>query len=261
MPNDSNVTKNEETTGFRKLHSLVEANAFSDLQKRIGEIRKRVEKLYSAERSKLLDKREARVREEEERRAEIEAEQRANAEPETIESAEPEVPAHGEKTEAADSVAAPEIAPQATTPTVPESKPTAAPEVVQSTTRTAIPSYIKGVVKHTPRPDPRPRTPNRDRNATVGAPRTGAPRPQGGAPRSAPATRLTVPKFEAPAATARKRNEPAGKKAFVKPEDKRQMSKRMLIRKGYIQEDLDEERMGTRKLKNKKVNKIGRAHV
>ncbi len=256
MPNDSNVTKNEETTGFRKLHSLVEANAFSDLQKRIGEIRKRVEKLYSAERSKLLDKREARVREEEERRAEIEAEQRANAEPETIESAEPEVPAHGEKTEAADSVAAPEIAPQATTPTVPESKPTAAPEVVQSTTRTAIPSYIKGVVKHTPRPDPRPRTPNRDRNATGGAPRTGAPRPQGGVPRSAPATRLTVPKFEAPAATARKRNEPAGKKAFVKPEDKRQMSKRMLIRKGYIQEDLDEERMGTRKLKNKKVNKV-----
>ena len=34
------------------------------------------------------------------------------------------------------------------------------------------------------------------------------------------------------------------------------MNKRTLIRKGYIQENMDEERMGTRKLKNKKVAKV-----
>lgn len=258
MPNDSNVTKNEETTGFKKLHNLVESNAFSDLQKRIGEIRKRVEKLYSAERSKLLDMRDARVREEEERKAEAEAEQRASIEPETTELQEAEASAKSEKTDAPEkapeSVAVPENKPQSVVPSAPESKPAAGAEVVQSATRTAIPSYIKGVVKHTPRPDTRPRTPNR--NAAGGAPRTGTPRPQSGSPRPAPTARLTMPKFEAPATATRKRNEPAGKKAFVKPEDKRQMSKRMLIRKGYIQEDLDEERMGTRKLKNKKVNKV-----
>ena len=64
-----------------------------------------------------------------------------------------------------------------------------------------------------------------------------------------------MPKFEAPSAP-RKRDAVGKKQSAAKPDDKRQMNKRMLIRKGYIQENLDEERMGTRKLKNKKVNKI-----
>ncbi len=64
-----------------------------------------------------------------------------------------------------------------------------------------------------------------------------------------------MPKFEA-SSVPRKRDAVGKKQSAAKPDDKRQMNKRMLIRKGYIQENLDEERMGTRKLKNKKVNKI-----
>ena len=43
------------------------------------------------------------------------------------------------------------------------------------------------------------------------------------------------------------------KKEFNKPDDKKTMNKRTLIRKGFITDDIGEERMGTRKLKNKKV--------
>ena len=39
-------------------------------------------------------------------------------------------------------------------------------------------------------------------------------------------------------------------------EDKKGMNKRTLIRKGFITEDFDEERMGTRKLKNKKAKEV-----
>ncbi|MBE5731489.1 MAG: translation initiation factor IF-2 [Clostridiales bacterium] len=39
-------------------------------------------------------------------------------------------------------------------------------------------------------------------------------------------------------------------------EDKKSMNKRTLIRKGFITEDFDEERMGTRKLKNKKAKEV-----
>ena len=39
-------------------------------------------------------------------------------------------------------------------------------------------------------------------------------------------------------------------------DDKKGMNKRTLIRKGFITEDLDDERMGTRKLKNKKVKEV-----
>lgn len=44
------------------------------------------------------------------------------------------------------------------------------------------------------------------------------------------------------------------KKDYTKTnDDKKSMNKRTLIRKGFIQDDLDDERMGTRKLKNRKI--------
>ncbi len=248
------TVKNEDngTTYFKRLHMLVESNELSELIKRVADIRKRADKLYSSERSKLLEIRDERVRaeEDEQRRAEEEAKIAADekmraaretvTQPTEVESA----PVTPEKTEEQPVVAKSEepSADTAAKPVAPAPTPTA--------TRTAIPSYIRGVVKHTPRPaDTRP--PRGD----VKRDRTGSPRPVGSGPRPVASARpAPLPKFDAPAAS-RKRSEPA-KKSFAKTDDKRQMSKRMLIRKGYIQENVSEERMGTRKLKNKKVNKV-----
>ena len=242
---EKNVTvKNEEnaTNYFKKLHGLIESNELAELVKRVTEIRKRVDKLYSAERSKLLEIRDARARAEEDRlRIEEEAKraaEEARAQAEQANKPVEEVPA------------TPIVSEKPEEPPVKqEEAPVEQPP--QPVTRTAIPSYIRGVVKHTPRPADTPSTRPDGRRE-----RPSSPRPSAGAPRPTPSMRpAPLPKFEAPAAS-RKRGEPAKKSSFVKPDDKRQMSKRMLIRKGYIQENVSEERMGTRKLKNKKVNKV-----
>ena len=269
--NESNVNKTEDaSTGFKRLYAIVEANEFADLEKKLGEIRKRVEKLYNAERTRLFELQDERARIEDEKRAEEQSEEiptvtvadepapvenPAAPEPEKVKAdAEEEKPAVA--TESADSVKnvdAPQVKSEKPAETRVITPLGANVEPVQSNTRTAIPSYIRGVVKHVTRPAPTGK-PTRPAPSPRGD-RPGAPRPAGTRPAGGPGTRTAMPKFEAPSAP-RKRDAVGKKQSAAKPDDKRQMNKRMLIRKGYIQENLDEERMGTRKLKNKKVNKI-----
>ncbi len=240
---NNNVTQSEDAaaSGFKKLHELVDSKEFARFENRLAEIRKRAEKLYAAERAKLSELREERARQQEQERAAKESEKQAASAPVRTEEPAP-VPTAEPVAEKAEEKAPEQPKAENSAEAAPVKE---APS--QSATRTAIPSYIRGVVKHTPRPvetnKPRPEQ-RRDKSAS-GKP---SPSPRG-AMRPAP-----IIKFDAP--TTQRKREPAGKKTSVKPEDKRQMNKRMLIRKGYIQEDVSEERMGTRKLKNKKVNKV-----
>ena len=246
----NNVNNTEDANkNTKRLFALVESNELQECLKRLVETKRRVDKLFASERARLAEinaERARREQEEEERRLAVERE------------------AERARLDAAERAQA-EAAPQETAPAqeeseapAPEAEPVKPEPQAEVVTRTAIPSYIRGVIKHTPRPaaqstsrpdrGSRPSTPPRDKN---GAPRPSAPRPApGGAPRPS-----SVIKFDPPVAGRNKR-EIGGKKNAVKPEDKKQMNKRTLIRKGYIQENMDEERMGTRKLKNKKVTKV-----
>lgn len=264
---NNNATKGEENaTSYKKLHKLVEVGELTEYQKRVAELRKRVEKLYSAERARLLELQEERARAEEERKAATDEAVKAEAEVLPDKSSEQEQTVAEQNINSEQQPSAAETDVQEGQQPVKEEKPAAEKtssssvhisEPPPSATRTAIPSYIRGVVKHTPRsaPTERPKYDGARRDARPSSPRSPSQqRPSaahtGGAASRPPASA----KFEVPP-TARKR-ETTNKKAFVKPEDKRQMNKRTLIRKGYIQENSDEERMGTRKLKNKKVNKV-----
>jgi len=275
--NESNVNKTEDaSTGFKRLFAIVEANEFADLEKKLGEIRKRVEKLYTAERARLFELQDERARIEDEKNAE---DDRAVAEERTAEPVKDEKPEPAAERAAPEAVQAEKSAdgsarepktesgsdgaknadaqakPEKTAETRVIAPLGANVEPVQSNTRTAIPSYIRGVVKHVTRPAPTGK-PTRPASSSPRGDRPGAPRPAGARPVGGiGGTRTAMPKFEAPSAP-RKRDAVGKKQSAAKPDDKRQMNKRMLIRKGYIQENLDEERMGTRKLKNKKVNKI-----
>lgn len=259
--NNVNNNTDDANKNTKRLFALVESSELQDCLKRIIETKRRVEKLFSTERAKLSELTAERARQEqeaEERRLSAEREAaRAIAEAENKSS---EATQMGEESNSEPASVSSE---NDTPPTTAASNPAPAPSEQQSDApsgmRTAIPSYIRGVIKHTPRPaqDKTPRgdktgartfAPSRDRN---GAPHSATPRPaSNNAPRPS-----SVIKFEPPAAQRNKRAD-AGKKTTVKPEDKRQMNKRTLIRKGYIQENMDEERMGTRKLKNKKVSKV-----
>ena len=97
----------------------------------------------------------------------------------------------------------------------------------------------------------RPQGDFRPRNG-VGAER--GPRPQGGTARPG-APRPAAPRLAPmPIDKSKERNKTFDKKKeFNKPDDKKTMNKRTLIRKGFITDDIGEERMGTRKLKNKKA--------
>ena len=268
MDNNEIVAKRNEEKGkedFKRLAVLLEGKEFSEFLERVSEIRKRADKLYAAGRGKQAAMREAVAREKErERELAMEAELAAKASPE---SAQPvsnvSEPDSAEKAETAETAKPEPVETHAESeakPTVPESENSEKKEVKTEqpepakpaeTTRTAIPSYIRGVVRHAPKPPERPREP-RSKTPAQGGARTST-RPQ--APRPVGArTSTAMPKFDPPA--AQRKREPAGKKAFAKPEDKRQMSKRTLIHRGYIQENVEEERMGTRKLKNKKINKV-----
>lgn len=283
-PVNNNVANGEEQAkSFKKLHVLVESGEFAEYLKRIAEIKKRVDKLFSAEKARLADIQAERTRAEEERRAveaaeKEEARRQAQAQTESVapavetpvaetpsasQSATEEQSAPSASDEPVKPAPAAEQKPSEKTaepvaqPTVQKSAPTTSSGVTiseppQSATRTAIPSYIRGVVKHTPRPQTdRPARPDRGSRPQTPRPNGmgGAARSQGGASRP-----VAMPKFEVPSAP--KKRVAADKKATAKSEDKRQMNKRTLIRKGYIQENMDEERMGTRKLKNKKVAKV-----
>ncbi len=88
--NESNVNKTEDaSTGFKRLFAIVEANEFADLEKKLGEIRKRVEKLYTAERARLFELQDERARIEDEKNAE---DDRAVAEERTAEPVKDEKP-------------------------------------------------------------------------------------------------------------------------------------------------------------------------
>ena len=106
-----------------------------------------------------------------------------------------------------------------------------------------VPSYIRGVITPAPNKEPSQnrsvqRTPRQD-----GFNRT--PRPLGGVSNK-PVSKIDLP-------PANKRSFDVKKKEYVKSsDDKKTMSKHTLIRKGFIMQEVDEERMGTRKLKNKK---------
>lgn len=250
-----NATTNNVNTGedanknTKRLFALVESNELQECLKRLIETKRRVDKLFASERARLAEinaDKARREQEEEERRLALEREaERARADA-----------AGKAKAEAAPQEAAPLQEPSEST--AQEAEQPDQPEPQAEAVRTAIPSYIRGVIKHTPRPaapaasrsdrGARPSATPRDKN---GAQRSPSPRPTPGG--SAP--RPSVIKFDPPVAGRNKR-EIGGKKNAVKPEDKKQMNKRTLIRKGYIQENMDEERMGTRKLKNKKVTKV-----
>ena len=106
-----------------------------------------------------------------------------------------------------------------------------------------VPSYIRGVITPAPNKEPSQnrsvqRTPRQD-----GFNRT--PRPLGGVSNK-PVSKIDLP-------PANKRSFDVKKKEYVKSsDDKKTMSKRTLIRKGFIMQEVDEERMGTRKKKKKK---------
>lgn len=124
----------------------------------------------------------------------------------------------------------------------------------------AKPSFVRGmyVPPVAPAPSvqsPRGQRPPRPANGTRPA---GDRRPVGTDGRPAQRTagaRPAAPRI-APLPVASKDKRAFGadkKKDFNKPDDKKTMNKRTLIRKGFIIDDAGEERMGTRKLKNKKA--------
>ncbi len=259
-----NVTKNNTNNNedaakhIKRLHALVESNEVQSYLKRIAEIKKRVEKLYTHERARLAELASDRARQEQEEQERLIAEREAARAAERPPVVEEPVQEQPEQSAQQEEVVQPKAEPSQEKPVEKETPPSA--ESTTGGTRTAIPSYIRGVIKHPVRPAPESRpqkgerpagarssTPRSERGGVTGA-RPLSPRPVGSA-RPAPV------KFDPPAAQRNKREAP-GKKTSAKPEERKQMNKRTLIRKGYIQENTDEERMGTRKLKNKKVNKV-----
>lgn len=291
---NNTASAEEVKSNIQRLHTLVESKELQNTLKRVAEIRKRVEKLYSQERSRLSELNAERAREREAAKAaELDAQSalaetpaessvtadsvaspvaeavmtdKPDASSEKAEApvaegeadkaaAKVEQTAPAEKSDKADKAKAETRAPSENNNSSVSYK--VAPLENSSGTRTAIPSYIRGVIKTPVRPvtESKPRG-ERSALGTRQSARPGAPRPQGGAPRTSSLTRPTTVKFEPPAASTRSKRETPSKKSVIKPDDKRQMNKRTLIRKGYIQENVDEERMGTRKLKNKKVNKV-----
>ncbi len=136
-----------------------------------------------------------------------------------------------------------------------DKKETAAPAPkAEPTIRTkqfdTTPSYIRGVMKPIPpRPPQSISRPTGPRSQNGAATRNLGPRPLAGG-----AKRPVLPRADmAPPVQNNTRKPFDKKKEYSKPnDDKKGMNKRTLIRKGFIQEDFDEERMGTRKLKNRK---------
>ena len=141
-----------------------------------------------------------------------------------------------------------------------------------------VPSYVKRFVQPTPPPAPTPRQntqggfnkgktfeqnkkpfdKNNDRTQQ---------RPQGGAKNEQGTQKPAQNKFSRPVSSApalpvitnnknTRRVDDKKRDLTKQQDDKKGMNKRTLIRKGFITEDLDDERMGTRKLKNKKVKEV-----
>ncbi|MCL2234448.1 MAG: translation initiation factor IF-2 [Firmicutes bacterium] len=136
-----------------------------------------------------------------------------------------------------------------------------------------VPSFIKG--RYVPPPQPifvpsmHQRGPKKpfDKNAPRPFDKTGTPRPfDKNAPRPAfgdkpPFKKPGVGGFSPPPPppSTNSRGKFDNKKKDSRHDDKKSITKRTLIRKGFIFEDFDEERVGTRKLKNKKEKR--QSHV
>ena len=98
----------------------------------------------------------------------------------------------------------------------------------------------------------RPQTDRRRDNAPAQRPFT--PRPAGAAGSGFKSQDAVVPPFSSSKPAAQKGA--AGKKKVNDTEKNKQaLNKRTLIRKGYVAEDMDEDRMGSRRFKSRKVNK------
>lgn len=113
-----------------------------------------------------------------------------------------------------------------------------------------IPSYVKGVVNLRQDPPRRPRT-----SAAPGAKTYPGSRPSqssAGSSRPLSARTATPPPAVSSVSKTRKISDKDKKKEPAKYEEKKAMTKRTLIRKGFIQDDIDDDRVRVRKLKNKK---------
>ena len=135
-------------------------------------------------------------------------------------------------------------------------KPAAAPSpqpasaVVRTKRMDNTPSYVKGMVTLRQEPPRKPRPAPGQNGARSPYPSSSA-RPAG--PRPAPRLTTLPPATVGTVSKTRKTGD-VKKKDPPKYDDKKSMTKRTLIRKGFIQEDMDEDRIRIRKLKNKKRN-------
>ena len=113
-----------------------------------------------------------------------------------------------------------------------------------------VPSYVRGVANVNLRPD----YPKKRPAASKSPIREGV---KSARPASDKSDRPIAQRYTAPAqiATSKQRKPVEKKKDGAKPfEEKKAMTKRTLIRKGFIQDELNDDRVRVRKLKNKKKN-------
>ena len=235
----NNQQKTAETVRYanvKALYQMLQRADFAELS-RIKECRKQIDALLnelrrqeSEEATRLKQEEEARNAAKRPAVSEPVQEAVVKAEPIKSESKEEESKPVVKSDRAADSM----VVTRSKTFT-PEKKPAAKPSYIRGV---AQPQQIRENAKPT---SPRPQT------RGEGFQRT--PRPLGTGGNARPALKMDMP-----AVSKEKRNFDTKKKDYSKSsDDKKPMAKRTLIRKGFIPQDLDEERMGTRKLKNKKV--------
>ncbi len=114
-----------------------------------------------------------------------------------------------------------------------------------------IPSYVRGVANVNLRPD----YPKKKSTASAGKPQAREGAKSAFRPASEKTERPLSQRFTAPAQVAVSKQRKTGekKKDVSKPfEEKKAMTKRTLIRKGFIEDEINDDRVRVRKLKNKK---------
>ena len=274
---------------IKKVNSLAGSSgndSFDALSERLKNAQRKIGSALSAFSARAEEKERAR-REEIENARRIEAEKKAKPAPPVEEKVEPApAPDPEVKEQPAPEVAEKPVAPSEPVaetvkpkeaPAAPAPEKKSAPETPKKTTEApkkdsglriktfaptdpnAKPSFVRGmyVPPVAPAPSAQQRGPRQQRPQNGTRP-NGERKPVGtdGRPSARPAgTRPAAPR-PAPLPVASKDKRAFGadkKKDFNKPDDKKTMNKRTLIRKGFIIDDAGEERMGTRKLKNKKA--------
>ena len=259
-------------------------DSFDALSERLRNAQRKIGSALSAASSRAEEKERAR-REELENARRIEAEKKvkpappvdeipvekpvaAVTEPNVEQEVKPEIPAEKpapeqpKAKEQKEQAEKPAAQPQPKKPAEPAAKKDSGLRIktFAPTDPNAKPSFVRGmyVPPVAPAPSvqsPRGQRPPRPANGTrpagdrrpVGTDGRLAQRPAGARPAAPRIAPLPVASKDKRAFGADK------KKDFNKPDDKKTMNKRTLIRKGFIIDDAGEERMGTRKLKNKKA--------